>query len=262
MNYLSETGSRIMDDINMPHRKEQFIVGETYHIISRGIDDNLLFKDIDDYYRGIFSIYEFNNAKPVSIKHRREIRSRFKKAIRDRVSDGLDSVSLIEKDEREKMVEILAFCFMPNHIHLLLKQVQEHGITHFMGKFGAGYGGYFNRKNKRKGYVFQNRFKGVHITDDNQFKIVVPYIFTNPIALIYPGFKEKGIKDTDKVRDFLENYKWSSYLDCIGNKNFPSVTDREFLLEVMDGENGCKGAVENWIQHKKEINQFPEIFLD
>ncbi len=248
----------------MPHRKELFANGEIYHIISRGIDDNVIFKNTNDYYRGIFSIYEFNNTNPVSIKHRREIRARFKKSIRERVSDGSGNnvADLVEKDGRDKMVEILAFCFMPNHIHLLVRQAKDNGITSFMRKFGAGYAGYFNRRYQRKGYVFQNRFRSVHIKGDDQFKVVVPYIFTNPAALLYPGFKEKGVKDFKKVKKFLENYKWSSYQDCLGIKNFPSVTDRDFLLELVGGKDGCRDAVENWMRHKEEISKFPEIMLD
>src|SRR3989344_3294209 len=178
----------------MPYRKEQFVNGEIYHIIIRGLDDKLIFKDTNDYYRGIFSIYEFNNAKPVSIKHRREIRTRLKEAIRGRASAGLGNSADLEKKDRDKIVEVLAFCFMPNHIHLLIRQTKENGIRDFMIKLGSGYGGYLNRKYERKGYVFQNRFKSVHIKDDNQFKIVVAYIFTNPVALVDPGFKEKGVK--------------------------------------------------------------------
>src|SRR3989344_85179 len=244
----------------MPYRKEQFVNGEIYHIIIRGLDDRLIFKDIDDYYRVVFSLYEFNDANPVSIKHRREIRARLKESIRGRASDG-SSIEILEKDKRKKIIEVLAFCFMPNHVHLLIRQVKENGIHDFMVKLGGGYGGYFNRRYKRKGYVFQNRFKSVHIKDDNQFKIVVPYIFTNPLALTDPGFKEKGVKSFEKSKKFLESYKWSSYQDCIGIKNFPSVTGREFLLEVMGGQEGCKEAVENWVKHKEEIHKFPEILL-
>ena len=118
----------------MPRREEQFSNGEIYHITTRAIDYNLIFKNTDDYYRGIFSIYEFNNTKPVSIKQRRIARKKFKMsiqniqnairdAIRDRVSDG-SSVDLAEEDKRDKLVEIFAFCFMPNHVHLLVKQLK------------------------------------------------------------------------------------------------------------------------------------------
>jgi len=51
----------------MPRRKEQFVTGEIYHLIIRALDNNLIFKDEKDYFRGIFSIYEFNNQNPVNI---------------------------------------------------------------------------------------------------------------------------------------------------------------------------------------------------
>ena len=105
----------------------------------------LLFKDLNDHYRGIFSVYEFNNSQPVSIKERRKIRESFKSA-RRRASGTAEVV--VEADDRDKLVDVLVFCFMPNHIHLLLKQKQESGIHKFMVKFCSGYGRYFNQKNQ------------------------------------------------------------------------------------------------------------------
>ncbi|OGZ63190.1 MAG: hypothetical protein A3C58_00055 [Candidatus Staskawiczbacteria bacterium RIFCSPHIGHO2_02_FULL_34_10] len=241
----------------MPYRKNQFINNEIYHVILRGIDENAIFKNIDDYYRMIFSIYEFNNTIATTIQNKREIRMNFKKKNRGRAS----IVEMI--DERDKLVEILSFCFMPNHIHLLLRQIKDNGITKFMAKVGTGYGGYFNRKYKRKGYVFQNRFKDIPIKDDNQLKIVFIYIHANPISLIEPVWKEKGIQYPEKVNNFLEEkYKWSSYADYIGKKNFPSVTEREFLLNVIGGVEGCKEAINNWIMHKNDLHKFSNILLD
>ena len=239
----------------MPYRKQQFVNGEIYHLILRGIDDNLIFKDINNYYRGIFSIYEFNDIKAVTIQLRRKIRNAFKKKIKK-----LDIVDIT--DERDKLIEILAFCFMPNHIHLLVRQLKFNSITKFMSKLGTGYAGYFNRKYKRKGYVFQNRFKDVYIKDDNQLKVIFTYIHTNPISLIEPKWKEKGIKNPKKVIDFLENYKWSSYQDYIGKKNFPSVTKREFFLKIIGGEEGCRNFVGNWIKHKGEIKRLGNVILE
>src|SRR3989344_4088089 len=229
----------------MPYRKEEFISGEIYHIILRGVDDNIIFKDIDDYYRGIFSIYEFNNFNPVDIRLRREIRNRLKKN---------EGPSFVMMDDRDKLVEILAFCFMPNHIHLLVRQIKDRGITKFMAKVGTGYASYFNKKYGRKGYVFQNRFKSVHIADDNQLMTVVNYIHTNPISLIEPKFKEEGIKNhsTEEVLEFLKNgYRWSSFPDYVGLKNFPSVTERDFIVNAMDGEKNVANMLMDWILHKK-----------
>jgi len=243
----------------MPYRKEQFINNEIYHIVNRGIGDNLIFKDIDDYYRGIFSIYEFNNAKPVVIfKRRREIQA-FKDQLRKL---GRDPSSSSFPDWRDRLVDVLAFSFMPNHIHLLTKQLKNEGVTRFMSKVGSGYGGYFNRKYRQKGYVFQSRFSAVHIKTEEQLKTVFVYVHTNPTSLIEPKWKEKGIKNPEKVIKFLENYKWSSYPDYIGKKNFPSVTKRDFILKIMGGEKSCKDFVENWIKYKGEIKEFPEITLE
>lgn len=252
----------------MPYRHQQFVNGEIYHVVTRAIDNNLLFQDINDYYRGIFSIYEFNNLHPVSIKERRKARARIKKiaareaSARDRVSGNFSGNFAIEEDKRDKMVEILTFCLVPNHTHLLLRQIKDNGITKFMRKTGAGLGGYLNRKYGRKGYVFQDRFSAVHVETDEQLRAVFVYIHINSISLIAPKWKERGIKDPEQVIKFLETYKWSSYLDYIGKKNFPSVTDREFLLEIMEGEEGCKHFVENWIRYKAEIKKFVNLALE
>ncbi len=239
----------------MPYRKEKFVNDEIYHIILRGLDDNLIFKDINDYYRGIFSIYEFNNAKPIEIRKRRQARRKEKKK-----ESGSPSSATVDK--RDKFVDMLCFCFMPNHIHLLLKQLKDDGIIKFMRKVGTGYAKYFNRKYNRKGYVFQNRFKDVHIEDDNQLRTIFNYIHVNPASLIEPCWKEKGIKNSNKVIKFLEEYKWSSYKDYIGKNNFPSVTERNFILNFMGGSEGCKLAIEDWMEHKKILNQFKNLLLE
>ena len=66
----------------MSHRKEKFITGDNYHVTIRAIDDNLVFKDTDDYFRGIFSIYEFNDTNPVTIQAKRKARRAFKNSLK------------------------------------------------------------------------------------------------------------------------------------------------------------------------------------
>lgn len=240
----------------MPYRKEQFENGEIYHITIRRVGNALLFEDIDDYYRGIFSIYEFNTTTPVSIRERRRIRAQIKK------SNDRNPIAVI--DERDKFVECLAFCLMPNHIHLLVKQLKDRGISRFMQKFGVGYASYFREKHqlKKKGHFFDGVFSAVHIKNDEQLKTVFVYIHTNPVALVELGWKEKGIVNAQKAIDFIESYKWSSYQDYLEKKNFFYVTERKFLSEVMGGEKGCKNFVDNWIKHKNEISKFIELGLE
>jgi putative transposase len=235
----------------MSIKRPTLINNEIYHIVIRGVDNTLIFKDESDYYRGIFSIYEFNNAKPVVIRERRKERIKEKQ-----ISRGQSS------DYRDLLVEVLAFAFMPNHIHLLLKQFKDNGITKFMRKVGTGYASYFNKKYGRMGHLFQARFGAVHIKTDEQFKNVFVYIHTNPISLIEPNWKEDGIKSPKKSLRFLEKYRWSSYLDYIGKKNFSSVTSRKLLDEILDGKKGCQEYVERWILHKAEMKILDPVVLE
>jgi len=240
----------------MPYRKEQFVNDGIYHVILRGLDDNLIFKDINDYYRGIFSIYEFNNAKSIEIRKRRKARRKEKKI------EKSGSPSSAPFDKRDKLVEVLCFCFMPNHIHLLIKQLKDEGIMKFMRKAGTGYAKYFNGKYKRKGYVFQNRFRSVCVRDDKQLQTVFNYIHLNPASLIEPGWKETGIKNQTGVIDFLKDYKWSSYKDYIGENNFPSVTERNLISEFLGGFGGCSLSLKNWIEYKKAPDENQELLLE
>ena len=234
----------------MGYRKEKFANGEIYHIVIRAIDDNLIFEDKDDYYRGIFSIFEFNNSKPIEIRLQREKRRTIKK------HGGPSS------DNRDHFVDILTFCFMPNHIHLLVRQLKDNGISKFMKKVGTGYGGYFNKKHNRKGHVFQNRFRAVHIKNEEQLKIVWAYINANSVSLIEPKWKEKGIRNFNKVIESLGNYKWSGYSDYIGQANFPSVTDRKLISDIIGGEGKCKEFLSDYIKYKGRVRDNQDLLLE
>lgn len=235
----------------MPIRRPQFVNEEIYHIVTRGVEKRLIFQSQSDYYRGIFSLFEFNDESHVLIRNRRRARIRAKKNGREQFSAN-----------RDLIVEILAFCLMPNHIHLLLRQIKENGISKFMSKFGAGYATYFNKKYSRTGHLFQGRFRAVHIQNNEQLKNGFVYVHTNPTGIIEPGWKEQGIKNPEDVIRFLENYKWSSYLDYIGKRNFPSVTNREFLMQVMGGTDNCKNFVNNWIRYKGKIKTMGKVVLE
>ena len=203
----------------------------------------------------IHDLFEFNDEAPALWNFRRSFNS------------SRTFLGLLERDKRRKrklLVEILAFCLMPNHIHLLLRQLGEGGISKFMRKLGAGYGGYYNKKYKRSGHLFDGRYKLVHIKNDNQLMTVFVYIHTNPVAIIVPGWKEKGIKggDFQKVLKFLKKYRWSSYIDYLDEKNFPSLTSREFLTELMGGVQGCQRFVNDWLQSKKELADFDQVVIE
>ncbi len=234
-------------------RRAQFANGEIYHIVSRAIDGIDLFRDKQDYSQMIRDLFRFNDLSPV-ISTQRVFYHRNKN------ETGSDPVSF-ERRERKLLVEILSFCLMTNHVHLLIRQLQDNGIRKFIQKFG-GYATYYNKKYQRKGYLFQGRYRAVHIKDDKQLMTVFVYIHTNPIAILYPGWKEKGIKDVEKALKFLEEYRWSSYLDYLGIKNFPSLTSREFLIETMGGLKEYKRLVEGWLNQKRELYDLDIVAIE
>lgn len=99
---------------------------------------------------------------------------------------------------------------MPNHFHLILKQLQDEGISKFIQKFAAGYTKYFNAKYERSGVLFQGKTKNKHVDSDEYFQYLVEYVYLNPVDLIEPGWKEKGMQNPEQVIEFLDNYPWSS----------------------------------------------------
>ena len=236
----------------MACKRPPLVNGEIYHIVMRTVGNTVVFENEKDFFRGIFCIYEFNNEKPVNIWIRRRNRANEKKVL------GPTSLT---RQGRDKLVDVLAFSFMPNHLHLIVKQLKENGISKFMQKVGTGYANYFNEKYERQGHLF-NKFRAVHISNDDQLKTAFVYVHTNLISLIEPGWKENGIQNPEKVIEFLENNKRHSYLDYLGKKNFPSVTERDFLSQLMAGSEGCKTYVDAWINHKKELKDWADIVLE
>ena len=236
----------------MPSKRPPIVTGEIYHIVSRAVENLKLFREDKDYFRMIHDLFEFNDVSPVSSNFR------FFQKLKPL---GFDPTNFKRK-MREMLVEVLAFCLMPNHLHLLIRQIRDGGISKFMKKIGGGYGVYYNQKYKRIGHLFQGKYRLVHIKNDKQLYTIFVYIHTNPVAIIFPNWKENGIKDAKKAIDFVEDYRWSSYPDYLENKNFPSLTSREFLTETMGGVKGCKEAVDSWLEFKKELADFEKVAIE
>ena len=118
------------------------------------------------------------------------------------------------KAKKNFLAEIVAYCFMPNHFHFLLKQKANDGISKFIANFTNSYGRYFNSKNKRNGPLFQNRFRATRIETEQQLLHVSRYIHLNP----YSAYLVKNLKE-------LEVYPYSSLPEYIGK------TDSEFCYK-------------------------------
>lgn len=201
----------------MSIRKINLVQGEYYHIYNRGNDKKVIFKDKEDYERFVGLMYVCN--QKVNFK-----------------SDDLrKDQGLFNVEKNTKLVDIGVYCLMPNHFHILIIQTEDEGITKFMQKVTTAYVMYFNKKYERTGSLFEGKFKAEHAGNDRYLKYLYSYIHLNPIKLVDKKWKEEGIKDKSKALEYLNQYKYSSYLDYLR---------------------------ENRVQNKVlNINSFPQYFL-
>lgn len=127
----------------------------------------------------------------------------------------IDTVFRFTEDSR---ATVTAWCLMSNHVHLLI--CSESIPDTFMKKIGCSYVPYFNKKYERTGHLFQDRYRSEVITDEHYLVGVVRYIHRNP--------EKAGIST-------MENYRWSSYRDYVGNDG---KTETQTVLDILSGESG------------------------
>jgi putative transposase len=214
-------------------------MSEILHILSRGVDKRKIFLDGQDYVRFIHDLYEFNDEEKVN-----NAKYYFNKQYKDIRYPYIQK----ERKQRKLIVDVHAFCLMPNHYHIMASPRLENAIPLFMRKVNGGYSRYFNRRHKRKGSLFESKYKSIPITQESHFIHLPYYIHLNPLDLVSPEWRDRKLKDRKKAQDFLEQYRWSSHLDYAGKKNFPSVTQRETLTEFFEGHKSYKKDIDNWLK--------------
>jgi putative transposase len=228
----------------MSLRKDNLVQGEIYHIYNRGVDKRDIFMDDEDRIRFIHDLFEFNDSNPAP-----------------NLNDILSSKKLkylevglpeIKREPRKVLVEILVFCMMDNHYHLIIRQKAENGITEFMRKIGTGYTNYFNQKYNRTGALFQGKFKSVCIKSDAHFFYLPIYVHLNPLDFKFHGWREKKIKNYKEAIEFLDSYRWSSYMDYTRQKNFPSLIKKDFILSRIGDEKKFKKEMIDWLKNFDE----------
>ena len=197
-------------------RKVAFAPGNFYHIYNRGTDKRKIFLGQRDYLRFLVSLYICNSTEPVSMTDLLLPQGR---TLRD----------LFDEKRKDTIVDIGAYCLMPNHFHLLVKEKIENGITTFMRKVSTSHVMYVNKRNDRSGNLFQGRFKAEMADTDEYLKYLFAYIHLNSVKLIEPKWREEGIQKMDAVKNFLDNYEWSSYSAYAKkSKTDPILNTKEF----------------------------------
>ncbi len=217
-------------------RSFQFAPGEFYHVYNRGTEKRQIFTSRSDRDRFLALLYFANQTNPVDLK-----------------LQGRTLLEIVEHRTGKQLIEIAAYCLMPNHFHILIREIENGGMSKFMQKLTTGYTMYFNRKNHRNGSLFQGKFKAIHIADDRYLRYLISYIHLNPIKLIEPKWKEEGIINKMRAEQYLEKYSQSSYLDYLGKERLEKIIlTREALPEYFSSVNDFKTFVTEWLNYTPE----------
>jgi len=209
----------------------RFVNGEYYHVYNRGTDKRTTFMDTPDYQRFLGDLVCFNDVDaPVHSRTRS------------------DALLYAEVEPRQPIVEIAAYCLMPNHYHLLLRQLTDGGITLFMRKLGTGYTMYFNARNARSGVLFQGRYKAKHISNQQYLVHLIHYIHANPTS-------HSGSVDVEprKALSATDAHQWSSWHAYCGQRGHSVVQPGE-TLKLLGGTD-YRSDYTDWIQMRDEISR-------
>src|SRR3989338_632533 len=198
---------------------------ELFHLLNRGVDKRQIFMNDGDRVRFVHNLYEMNDTRPANNTSWNLSKN----------GNGANINDLRGRySERERIVDIHGWCLMKNHYHLLVSERAEGALTKFLMKMNVGYAKYFNEKYKRSGTLFQGRTKKVLIAREAHFLHILHYIHFNPLDYLESAHNwcTGEVRNMKKALAHLEQYRWSSYLDYSGTRNFPSIITRELFDDV------------------------------
>ena len=215
--------------------KNNPVTGEIYHVFTKSIAGFRIFNDADEFLR-IKEISCYYNQKDLSMKY-----SRFKQ-----LQEKLDLKSK-RKPTNEHIVNIIAYCFMPTHIHLILKQLEDNAISVYMNNILNSYTRYFNIRHKRKGPLWEGRFKKVRVVSDEQLLHLTRYIHLNPV--------------TSNLIKEPEQWGASSYQEYLNKcDEAQRMTSFEDILDISPKE--YQEYVQERKDYQKELKAIKDMLFD
>lgn len=207
-------------------RKYPIVEGEIYHVYNRGSDKRQIVQDEQDEWQFLSYLYLCNNPEFT-----------FTKSTRDSFA--------VERSG--SLVDIGAYCLMPNHFHLLAYEKMAGGLAKFMQRLGTAYSMYYNGKYKRTGSLFEGSYKAKLVDSDEYLNYLFAYIHLNPAKIVDSNWREvESVGRAVEIQKFLERYRPTSLVYYLGKhrkedriletKNFPAyfATKSEFERFIAD----------------------------
>ncbi len=146
------------------------------------------------------------------------------------------------------LCDIGAYCLMPNHFHLLVRENIEGGISLYIQKLLTAYTMYFNKKYDRRGTLFEGPFRATHADSDQYLKYLFSYIHLNPIKLFDPRWRDKDLKNVPRAEQFLSEFSYSSYSDYTGHSRPQAqILHREAFPDYFQNPRDFKEMIREWL---------------
>jgi len=200
--------------------------GYVYHIYSKSIADYKIFNSKQDYIRILEVIKYYKNS-----------------GLDTRFSKSEAGVNL----RSDNLLSIIAFCIMPTHVHFICRQIKVDGISTFMRKILNSYTKYLNIKYKRKGPLWESRFKRVIVESDEQLLHLTRYIHLNPVTAYL----------VNKAQD----WQYSSYNEYIGEANgVDNICDFKGLLDIE--KEKYQLFVEDNVSYQRELAKIKSLLIE
>lgn len=203
---------------------KEFVSDAYYHIYNRGVDKRTIFVDAQDYVVFLSYIQTYLLPKDTKALFALLENSQAREKEKDKAR------KLLRLNNFAGELTVQAYCLMPNHFHLLVKQREERTIDRFMNSLCVRYAMYFNRKYKRVGVLYQDTYKAVRVTTEEQLLHLTRYIHRNPAS----------------QEDLLQDYRHSSYPDYLGLRRTSWVMKGTILdhFSLDEGPNSYRSFVE------------------
>jgi len=194
----------------MPARnsRKQYCENGYYHIYNRGVEKRKIFLDQQDYSVFLFYLKEYLSPKDEDGLHKKLGEETLSPRERDNI------IKTLRLNNFSDEITLLAYCLMPNHFHLFVKQKNSVSIDKFINSLGTRYTMYFNKKYDRVGPLYQGVYKAVQITGEAQFVYLSKYIHKQALCLQGEALEAQP----------------SSYKDYLGEKSIRWVFPQEVLF--------------------------------
>lgn len=224
------------------YRKQPLATGEIYHIFNKSIAGFKIFNSQNHYARIMAAIRYYQIQKP-PLKFTRFIN--LSQNEKDKIDKKL--FNRTTNTDKSKLVRIVAYCIMPTHLHLILEQLEDEGISTYMNNLLNSYTRYFNTRQKRKGPLWQGRFKNVLVETDEQLLHLTRYLHLNPVTAYL--IKKPEQWSASSYNEFLSN--------ADGNSKISQYDD---LLDI--NPKSYSEFVNDRVSYQRELKKIKDLIME